>query len=461
MMRKILLVLALLSSATANLTVKGLTRTRTVSSSTRSTKLQHHHLATTLRGGDVGTMVVDASNGLQEYMKGPKSDALVLLSTTALNTPICKRLGASPILGFLLLGLLFGPNGLGLISDIHKTEMLADLGVVFFLFEMGIHLSLKTLISMRRAVFGLGGSQFALTALAIFGIAKVLGQSTAAAVILGGGLALSSSAFVLQLLKDKNQLDTKYGRSCFGVLLMQDLMVVPLLVIIPILAGTGEGVATAIGSALLRTTMALSAIALIGQFLTPLFDHVAKAQSQEAFVGVCLTTVLGMSFLTEGLGLSNTLGAFLAGVLLADTKHRHHIELEISPIRGILVGLFFFSVGFEIDLNLIASKTGLVLSTVAGIVLLKTLLAFAVCLAFSLDMVTSQRVGLVLCQGGEFAFVAFRMARSFGILDEETTKFMLTCVSLTMGLTPFLEELGSKLAKKEVGPKVATGKKVN
>lgn len=390
-----------------------------------------------------------ALKGLRSYMEGTKADTLLLLMTTALNTPICKLLKTSPILGFLALGTLFGPKGIGLVNDVHTTEIMADLGIVFFLFEMGIHLDFKTLMSMRKDVFGLGGSQFLVTAVAVAMVARACGLSTAAQVVLGGGLALSSSAFVLQLLKDKNQLNTQFGKSSFGVLLLQDLAVVPLLVITPILAGSGQGLSTALSSAGIKAAMAIGTIALVGKFfLTPFFDTVAKAKSQETFVGAILATVLGMSFLTEGLGLSNTLGAFLAGVLLSETEYRHDIEKEIAPFRGILVGLFFFTVGFEIDIEMIASKASLVASIVFGLAALKTAIAAGVSMAFGLSKGTAQRVGLILSQGGEFAFVAFKMARSHGILSDEETELMLTCVSLTMALTPFLEEFGSKMAPK-------------
>jgi len=206
-------------------------------------------------GGDVVSIASDAVSGLKKYMGGAKADTLLLLLTTALNTPICQALKTSPILGFLALGVLFGPNGYSLISDVHKTEMMADIGIVFFLFEMGIHLDFKTLMSMRKDVFGLGGSQFMVTAIAVALIAKLCGLSTAAQVVLGGGLALSSSAFVLQLLKDKNQLETTFGKKSFGVLLLQDLAVVPLLVATPILAGSGSGLGEALASAGLKAAM--------------------------------------------------------------------------------------------------------------------------------------------------------------------------------------------------------------
>jgi monovalent cation:H+ antiporter-2, CPA2 family len=398
---------------------------------------------------NTGKTLIEASQDLMKYMEGPKADTLLLLLATALITPLCKRVSLSPILGFLASGMLLGPNGWGLISGIHTTETLAELGIVFFLFEMGIELSFERLKSMRRDVFGLGFSQFLVTALAVAGVGKVVGLPANALVVLGGGLALSSSAFVLQLLKDKNQLATRFGKAAFGVLLFQDLAVVPLLVVTPILAGNGSGLAKALTSALVKAAMALTSIAFAGRVvLNPLFKIVAQAQSQEAFLGVVLLTVLSMSFMTEGLGLSNTLGAFLAGVLLSETKYRYQVEADIAPFRGILLGLFFVTVGFEIDLKLIASNLPLVSSLVFGIMAVKALITTALSLAFGLSLSTSQQTGLILSQGGEFAFVAFGLARSLGILDAPTTKLMLTSVSLTMALTPLMATLGSKIAKR-------------
>ncbi|KAL3912444.1 MAG: hypothetical protein SGARI_001155 [Bacillariaceae sp.] len=395
---------------------------------------------------------------LKGYMAGPKSDTLLLLLATALITPICKRLGSSPILGFLAAGMLLGPNGCGLISGIHTTETLAELGIVFFLFEMGIELSVERLISMKRDVFGLGLCQFLGTACAIAGVGSLLGLPANALVVLGGGLALSSSAFVLQLLKDKNQLATRFGKASFGVLLFQDLAVVPLvrdesgtknlLVVTPILAGGGSGLAQALGGAVLKAAIALTSIAAAGRYLlNPMFKIVASSQSQEAFLGVILLTVLSMSFMTEGLGLSNTLGAFLAGVLLSETKYRYQVEADIAPFRGILLGLFFVTVGFEIDIFLIASNLPQVAAIVVGILGIKTLVLTMMSLAFGLSFSVSQQTGLILSQGGEFAFVAFGLARSFGILDKPTTKLLLTCVSLTMALTPAMAALGARVSK--------------
>ena len=398
--------------------------------------------------GSTSRTLTEALVDLKQYMAGPKSDTLILLLATALITPLCQRLGTSPILGFLASGMLLGPNGCGLISGIHTTETLAELGIVFFLFEMGIELSVERLLSMKRDVFGLGLSQFLGTAVAIAAAGSLAGLPANALVVLGGGLALSSSAFVLQLLKDKNQLATRFGKASFGVLLFQDLAVVPLLVVTPILAGGGGGLAAALGSAVLKAAIALVSITLLGRYiLNPLFKVVASAQSQEAFLGVILLTVLSMSFMTEGLGLSNTLGAFLAGVLLSETKYRYQVEADIAPFRGVLLGLFFVTVGFEIDLHLVASKLPIVSAVVFGIMAIKAAILTLMSLVFGLTLSVSQQTGLILSQGGEFAFVAFGLARSLGILDVATTKLMLTSVSLTMALTPLMSSLGAKIAK--------------
>lgn len=367
----------------------------------------------------------------------------------ALVAPICKYLGISSILGFLAAGMALGPNGIkgGLISDVHRTEMLAELGIVIFLFEMGLHINFDTLMSMKNDVFGLGLAQVLLTAGSVALIASMCNMSSAAMIVLGGGIALSSSAFVLQLLKDKRQLETRHGKASLGVLILQDLAVVPLLVITPLLAGGGGSMGKAFASAGVAFVIALIALGVCGKFIfDPLFDAVVSAHSQEAFVGLILCTVLGVSFLTEGLGLSNTLGPFVSGMILAASKHKEKIEAEISPFRGVLVGLFFFSVGFEIDLGLITSQFGKVASVVGGIMALKAVIILALCRLFGLTLNGSVRAGFLLSEVSEFAFVAFRMARSYGILDEETTKLMLTAVSLTMALTPFAEEAGTKIA---------------
>ena len=390
-----------------------------------------------------------AGKDLSHFMTASKRDSLLLLLSTALVTPLSKKLSLSPILGLLAAGMLLGPNGLSLIASHHNTEILAELGIVFFLFEMGLELSTQRLTQMKSDVFGLGLSQFFVTAAAIFGLGRLATSlpSTSLAVI-GGALALSSSAFVLQVLKDSGSLGTRHGKSSFGILLFQDLAVVPLLVVIPLLAKGGAGLGSAISSAMLKASLALATIAFIARVvLNRLFFLVAGAQNREAFLGVTLLTVLSMSYLTEGLGLSNTLGSFLAGVLLSETKYRYQIEADISPFRGVLLGLFFVTVGFGIDVSLITSQPSLIAKLVLSLLLIKTLITTLLSLLFGRTLSTAQHTALLLSQGGEFAFVAFNMAASMGVLPASLSKLLSTVVALSMATTPLAASAASQISQ--------------
>jgi len=390
------------------------------------------------------------------HFPAEKRDTLLLLFATAMIAPLCKKLGMSPILGFLGVGCLMGPSGLKLLTNVKTTSKLAELGIVFFLFEMGLELSVERLMSMRRDVFGLGALQFGLTAAGVAALtrwalplpAALGGRLTAnAAATVGGGLALSSSAFVLQLLKDREDMGTRYGRASFGILLFQDLAIVPLLVAIPLLAPGGGSVVAAVGMAGAKAALCLGAIALLGRFaVNPLFHTVAKSRSQEAFLSIILTTVLGMSALSEGLGLSDTLGAFLAGVLLGETNYRYQVEADVAPFRGILLGLFFMSVGFEIDLALLAQRPALVAAAVGGTLAVKAAVTTGLCLALGLSLANALQTGLLLSQGGEFAFVAFALAKGLGILTGPQTKLLMTTVALTMAATPALSQVSANMA---------------
>jgi len=396
-------------------------------------------------------LIVDGGKDLSSFMKkGLRLDSLLLLGASALSAPVCNSVSISPILGYLLTGMLTGPSGWNLVKDLHFTEILAELGIVFFLFEMGIELSVGRLLSMKKDVFGLGGSQVVVTALVIGLLGKLLTPlSTPALIVIAWGLALSSSAFVLQLLRDKGALETRFGEASFAVLLLQDLAVVPLLVLTPILAGTGGSLGSALSSAGIKALMALGIIGAVGKFgLVQLFDFVAAANNQQAFLALIILTVVSMSLLTEGLGLSNTLGAFLAGVLLSETKHKHKIETDVAPVRGLLVGIFFITVGFEIDLAFIKENFALVLQVVVGILAVKTGVMTGLSRLFGLSLPIAQSCGAILSQGGEFAFVAFGVAKSLGLLDEFTTKTLMIAIALTMAATPSLLDLSEKIAKK-------------
>ena len=359
--------------------------------------------------------------GLGESLKalaiaGPRRDALALLLATATVVPLAKLVGLSPILGFLATGVYLGPSGRNFISSMHQTEILGELGVVFFLFEMGLELSVAKIGAMRTEIFGLGLAQFLATTAVLAKGAQVVGNcvaspfSTPASIAVGGALALSSSAFVLQLLKDNEDSGTSHGRASLGVLLLQDLAVVPLLVLVPLLA-SGDGglkLAGALAASLGKAVFAVASVEVVGKRLcNMLFDRAKRSRSQEAFLSVVLLSVLGISAFTEAVGLSATLGAFLAGVSLAETAYANQVEASVAPLRGLLLGLFFVTVGFSIDVSLLAAQPLRMLGLAGGLVALKAVTLAGLGKLLKLSTPTALRTGALCAQSGEFAFVAF------------------------------------------------------
>ena len=386
---------------------------------------------------------------MDHHVSRPVKDALILLLATVFVVPLMRKLNTSPILGFLSAGLVLGPNGFGLIHKIGASKTLAEFGVVFFLFEMGLELSLSRLKSLGLDVFGLGSLQWLLTGIILALISVASHASIEAAVVIGFGIALSSSAFVLQLLSERGEVGTRFGRASFGILLFQDLAVVPLLVVVPLLAaGSGDifCLLKALGTAATKAAIALGVIFLGGKTcLEPVFRFGASAKSPEAFVATILVTVLTMSTLTESLGLSDTLGAFLAGILLAETKYRHQIEADIAPFRGLLLGLFFITVGFGIDISLITGNLLIICFLLLTLLCIKTTIITALCRSFGINFSNSQRTGLILSQGGEFAFVTFGLAQKNNLLPPQLSQLLFLIVALSMVLTPFLASTGSKI----------------
>ena len=409
-----------------------------------------HRLATVASPAWVGRSMEGAKAAVDEvrhHIAPAERDTILLLLATAMVTPAMGVLKLSPVLGFLFAGMILGPSGLAVISGVETTTKLAELGVVFFLFEMGLELELERLKSVGRDAFTLGTSQFLLTGAALGSVAALAGASAPTALVLGGALALSSSAFVIQLLTEKGELASRFGRASFGILLFQDLAVVPLLVLTPLLGGSGAQLGAALRLAAVKSAAALLTIFVTGRVLLQrAYQMVASAKDQTSFLAITLMTVLSMSGFTAAVGLSDTLGAFLAGVLLAETKYRYQIEADIAPFRGLLLGLFFITTGFSIDVGLAVSSWRLVVGMALGIHLVKTLLTALVCLSAKLKPSVSLRSGLLLSQGGEFAFVIFALAEQHGLLLPTQVKLLLTTVVLTMFLTPFLNELGQSLA---------------
>lgn len=376
------------------------------------------------------------------------TDVLWLLGATAVGLPLLHRYGLSSlVLGFLGIGIVIGPSGLDLISNLHLCEELAEVGIYFFLCEMGLELSFDRLQNMKRDVFGLGLAQFALTSIAILIACQVLlGLNYQQACIVGCAMALSSSAFVLQLLDETKERGTVHGRAAFGILLFQDLVVPLLLVFLPMLGSTAS-ITGALSRTLVRSVFALALAFGIGRLLLErLFSGVAESKSAVSMRALSFFTVFGMCYMFELCGLSKTLGAFLAGVLLAETAFQQEVDRVISPIREDLLGLFFITVGFGIDLRLVLTHPILVLSAVSALLAGKTLVTMVVCRISGLGLGNSQQIGLLLSQAGEFSFVMFGIAQSIGAFTPEHTRLLLTITSLSMATTPALARIGRELS---------------
>jgi CPA2 family monovalent cation:H+ antiporter-2 len=374
-------------------------------------------------------------------------DVLIFLVAAVVVVPAFRRLRTSPVLGYLAAGMVIGPHGLAVIRDSESAHTLAEFGVVFLLFMIGLELSVERLRSLGRYVFGLGALQVAVTGFLIGGVAWALGASGEAAIIIGGGLALSSTAFVLQLLIERGERAASFGMISFAVLLFQDLAIVPLLMLVTLL-GEGEGsFMTAMGFAVVKAAVVLILVVGVGRLiLRPVYRIIAETRSSELFVVTTLLVVLGTGWLVSLVGISMVLGAFLAGLLLSETEYRHQVEADIRPFRGILLGLFFITVGMSIDITLIQSELAQIALIVIGLMAGKSIVTAALCRGFGLPLGVSVRVGLLLSQGGEFGFILFLTAGAMGLLTPETTQILLASVTLTMVATPVMAYLGSRFS---------------
>jgi monovalent cation:H+ antiporter-2, CPA2 family len=388
------------------------------------------------------------------------SDALVVLGTAGILVPIVSRLGFSPTLGYLVAGAILGPLGLGsfirdypflywfTVGEAKNVEGIAELGVVFLLFLIGLELSFQRLLTMRRYVFGLGGLQVLITAALIFGVARMAGQEPASALILGASLSLSSTAIVLELLSKQERLTTSVGRTSFSVLLAQDLAVVPLLIFVAILAGgPGKSVLTSLGTALLQAAIALAAIVMFGRWLMrPLFRLVATTRSRDLFIATVLFVIVGAGVIAYEAGLSMALGAFVAGLLLAETEYRKAIEATIEPVKSLLLGIFFFTVGMDIDYRELLREPLVLAAGVAALLAAKSLILIGLGKLFRLSWPVAVETGLLLGPGGEFAFVGIGMAVTANLVDARAASYTLAVTSITMLLTPLLSFVGRRFA---------------
>lgn len=364
---------------------------------------------------------------------------VILLGAAVLVVPVFQFLRLGSVLGFLAAGMLIGPGGLGLITELEQIRSLAELGVVFLLFIIGIELKPARLWLMRRQVFGMGSAQVVATGLVLTVVLMVSGYQPSVAVLLGLGLALSSTAFVLQILTERQELASGHGRAAFAILLLQDLAVVPLLAMVPLLANPESSLGGDMGLALGESLGSVVLVILIGRFLLrPALHQVALHGSHEIFLATGLLLVLGTAVLIEHAGMSMAMGAFLAGLLIADSEFRHQIMADIMPFRAILLGLFFMSVGMMVDLGVMVERPWRIIGFLLGLIAIKAVVLWGVARIFGVSKLASRRLALMLAQSGEFGFVLFGTALHVGLFDGGLYQEAILVVALSMVVTPLL-----------------------
>lgn len=376
---------------------------------------------------------------------------LVLISAAVFVVMIFKKLKLSPVLGYLVAGAIIGDFGLKIVSH-DQTKVLGELGVVFLLFAIGLELSFERLKAMRKYVFGLGSLQVIITAIIISGAVVLVTQDAKAAIVIGGGLALSSTAIVLQVIEEMRSQSTQVGRISLAILLQQDFVVVPLLVIVPLLAANDDtAIMRAVSASFVKAIVALIGIFITGRlFLRPLFKMISSDKvetSNELFIAATLLIVLSAAIGTEYLGLSLGLGAFVAGILVAETEFRTQAEESIHPFKGLLLGLFFMSVGMSIDVMEIYHELDKIIIFSLSLIIVKSLIIIGLCLMFGFSKPVAIQSGFLLAQGGEFAFILFNLGMKHEVLDPAMGKILLLVVTCSMAFTPVLAALGEWLAR--------------
>ncbi len=366
-------------------------------------------------------------------------EAAIFLGTAIIAVPLFRRLGFGSVLGYLAAGVVIGPWALGLISDSENILHFAELGVVFLLFVIGLELQPSRLWVLRKQVFGLGLAQVIVTGIVLAGLGLLLGLTPSVALLAGFGLALSSTAFVLQMLAEKNQLTTTHGRWAFAVLLFQDLAVIPLLALVPFLgAATTETDVGAPGRVVIGIVVIVAVFAGGRFVLRHVFRALARWGTAETFTAAALLIVIGAALLMESAHISMGLGAFLAGMLLADSEYRHQLEADIAPFKGLLLGLFFIAVGMTANIGLLAERWPSIVGVTFGLLLIKATIIFVLGRIFGLSKARAGTLSMVLPQGGEFAFVLFSAAISYQVISQTDAQFFILVVTLSMAATPLL-----------------------
>lgn len=376
------------------------------------------------------------------------ANVIIILFSAVFVVSLFRAMNVNSVVGYLIAGLLIGPHALAFITDVETIEVLGEFGVVFLLFAIGLKMPMRRFQVLRRYVFGLGLMQVVVTISVVSLIAYFFSYAPASALLIGSALALSSTAVGLQLLSEQGDLAQKYGRVSFAVLLFQDLAVVVLLVLLTTISTPEQDLVEALSAAGLKAAVVLILIVLFGQLiLRPVFRIVAS-QKAEIFTAVSILIVLLTSLATDAAGLSKELGAFLAGLLLSETEYRHQVEADIQPFYGLLLGLFFMTVGMNIDVHGIVNQAREIFMLLGAMLLVKAIILFALCKAFKIATGSALRAAFLLAAGGEFAFVVLGPAVDQNLVSSSTAQVIYLSVAISMALTPFLATFGKWLSER-------------
>lgn len=375
-------------------------------------------------------------------------EVVILLCAAVCIVGVFRAIRLSPVLGYLAAGMIIGPFGLALIKDIETTAGIAEFGVIFLLFLIGLELSIDRLRSMRTHVFGFGGAQVVVTAGLIALLYLGFGGAENTAIIIGGGLALSSTAIVLQVISEQHEKSSQVGRLSLAILILQDLAVIPLLVLVSLLGGDShQSLAAALTDATLKTVLSLALLFVAGRLLLrPLFRFIGSLDHTDLFSATTMLVVLGCSMLTSAAGLSPALGAFMAGLLVAETEFKPQVEADIMPYKGLLLGLFFMTVGMSLNMDVLLDKFMSIIGLTVALMACKSLVIMALCRVFGFSLSTAIHAGLLLSQGSEFAFVLFSLAGTQHLIEQELAQMLLVVITISMALTPLFAQAGKKIA---------------
>lgn len=381
-------------------------------------------------------------------MQNSLQSVLVLLAAAVLVVVVFRSLRLPPLLGYLIVGVLIGPHAMGWVTSTEEVRNLAEIGVVFLMFSIGLEFSLSRLMTMRRIVFGLGAAQVLVTMALVLGVAVAAGVSWQAGIVLGGALAMSSTAILAKLLAERFELNSPHGRQIIGILLFQDIAVVPLLILIPALAAPPEDLLPTLGFAVAKAAVVLTVLLFVGQRVMRAWFHVvARQKSSELFVLNVLLVTLGVAYMTELAGLSLALGAFVAGVLISETEYRYQVEEDIKPFRDVLLGLFFVTIGMLLDVRVVVDNAWVSVLLVT-LVLVKTALIFGLSRVFGAPSGVALRAGLALGACGEFGFVILAHAASNGLMAPNVLQPVLAAMVLSMLIAPFVIERSEAIVRR-------------